>query len=70
MRACFYQIYIQKQNKINLDFKLSALMLVLLTFINFIPYIGNIVIYVLYLLAFGASVQYLYDIIRRKKINF
>lgn len=68
--TCFYQIYIQKQNKISLDFKLSALMIILLTFINFIPFVGNILMYLLYLLSFGALTRYLYDIIRRKKIHF
>lgn len=68
--TCFYQIYIQKHHKISLDFKLSALMIILLTFINFIPYVGNSIMYLLYLLSFGALTRYLYDIIRRKKIHF
>lgn len=68
--TCFYQVYIQKSVKISLDFNLSVLMLILLTFINFIPYIGNIIMYILYLISFGAIVKYLYDSIRRKKIRF
>lgn len=68
--ACFYQIYIQKNAKISLDFNLAVLMLILLTFINFIPYIGNVLMYVLYLVSFGAITRYLYDAIRRKKIHF
>lgn len=65
----FYQTYVLKQGKLVVDFKLSSLMLVLLTFIGFIPYIGNTVVYILYILSFGAMTRYLYEQVRRKKIN-
>ncbi len=62
-----YQIYIQKQNKTEADFKMSALALILLTFIGFIPYVGGLIVYLLYLFAFGAMTRYVYEIVRRKK---
>lgn len=67
--ASFYQKYIQKKNKLLVDFNLTALMLILLTFVGFIPYIGGFVIYVLYILSFGAMIRYLYEQVRRKKVR-
>jgi hypothetical protein len=67
--ASLYQIYIQKQTRGNVDFKISALALVFLTFIGFVPYIGNIIIYFMYIVSLGAMTYYLYEQIRRKKIN-
>lgn len=68
--ASFYQNYFQKSSKINVDFRLSALVLMVITFISFIPYIGDYIIYFIYIVSFGAMVKYLYDNIRRKKIIF
>lgn len=68
--AYFYQKYIRKENKISIQFNTAALALIALTFVGFIPYIGSIIIYALYILSFGAIVQYLYSMVRRKKINF
>jgi cytoskeletal protein CcmA (bactofilin family) len=68
--ASLYQLYIQKQSKININFTFSAWALVVLTFIGFIPYVGGFVLYLLYIVSFGAMTQYFYDIVRRKKINF
>ncbi len=67
--AAFYQEYIQKQTKIPVDFGKSALALVLLTFVGFIPYVGSILVYLVYSVAFGATTYYLYEQVRRKKIN-
>ena len=64
-----YQTYIQKQNKTGVDFKVSALALIILTFIGFIPYIGGPIVYVLYVFAFGSMTRYLYEVIRRKNLR-
>lgn len=68
--AYIYQKYIQKQNKININFKVAAIMVVILTLVGFVPYAGNILVYGLYVFSFGALTRYLYDMIRRRKINF
>jgi cytoskeletal protein CcmA (bactofilin family) len=67
--AAFYQEHIQKQPKVTVDFGKSALALVLLTFAGFIPYVGSILVYIIYAVAFGATTYYLYEQVRRKKIN-
>jgi carbonic anhydrase/acetyltransferase-like protein (isoleucine patch superfamily) len=67
--ASLYQIYVQKQSKVTVDFKISALALVFLTFLGFVPYVGSISIYVMYIISFGAMTYYLYEQVRRKKIN-
>jgi hypothetical protein len=67
--ASFYQMYIQKQNKLTADFNVSALMLVLLTFVGFIPYVGSLIVYALYFIALGAMVRYLYEQVRRKNVK-
>lgn len=64
-----YQKYILKRSKPMVDFNISALVLIVLTFIGFIPYIGSIVVYLLYIAAFGAMSHYLYEQVRRKKIK-
>lgn len=67
--AALYQTYVKKEPRVTADFNLSALALVFLTFIDFVPYLGAIVIYLVYVLSFGAMVLYCYEHIRRKKIN-
>jgi hypothetical protein len=67
--SVLYQTYIQKQNKKEIDFKMSTLALIVFTFIGFIPYIGGPIVYLLYLFAFGAMVRYLYEIVRRKNVR-
>lgn len=67
--ASLYQTYVQKQTKIIVDFKISALALVALTFIGFVPYIGSTVTYLLYIVSLGAMTYYLYEQVRRKRIN-
>jgi cytoskeletal protein CcmA (bactofilin family) len=67
--ASLYQIYVQKQNKGSVDFKISALALVFLTFVGFVPYVGSFVVYLMYILSFGAMTYYLYEQVRRKRIN-
>ncbi|MEY4440783.1 MAG: hypothetical protein RLY49_409, partial [Candidatus Parcubacteria bacterium] len=68
--AMYYQKYIQKQNKISVEFNIAALATIVVTFFGFIPYIGDIVVYILYILSFGAIIHYLYELVRRKKIHF
>lgn len=67
--ASFYQKYIQKKNKVSVDFNLSALMLIGITFIGFVPYLGNLIVYMLYTLSFGALSRYLYEQVRRKNLK-
>lgn len=67
--ATFYQQYVQKKQKISVDFNLSALMLIYMTFVGFIPYVGGLFVYVMYIISFGALATFLYGHIRRKKIN-
>lgn len=67
--ASFYQKYIQKKSKMVIDFNLSALLLIGITFIGFIPYIGNIIVYALYILSLGAMIRYLYEQVRRKNVK-
>ncbi len=64
-----YQKYILKRPKPMIDFNISALVLIILTFVGFIPYVGNVIVYLLYIAAFGAMSQYLYEQVRRKKIK-
>lgn len=64
-----YQRYILKREKTTIDFNMSALTLIILTFVGFIPYVGAIVVYLLYIVAFGAMTQYLYEQVRRKKLK-
>ncbi len=67
--ASLYQTYVQKQPKVTASFNMSALSLVLLTFVGFVPYVGSTLVYLIYILAFGAMTQYLYEQVRRKKIT-
>lgn len=67
--ASLYQKIIQKKQKPTVQFGISALMLLLLTFIMFIPKIGKIVVYGLYVATFGAVIYDQYIHIRRKKIK-
>lgn len=67
--ASFYQRYLQKQSKISVDFNLSTLMLLLLTFLSFVPYVGNILVYVLYFISCGAMTRYVYEQIRWRKMK-
>lgn len=67
--ASIYQLYVQKQQKITVEFNLPALMLIGITFIGFIPYLGAIVTYLLYMISFGTMMRYLYEQIRRRKLN-
>lgn len=67
--AAFYQRHVQKKTKIGIDFKLATLMLIAITFIGFIPYIGSLVVYVLYILSFGAMSRFVYEQVRRKNVK-
>lgn len=67
--ASLYQLYVQKKQKIIVEFNLSTLMLIAITFIGFIPYIGAIATYVLYAISFGTMMRYVYEQIRRKKLS-
>jgi hypothetical protein len=62
-----YQRYILKKEKVIIDFNISALTLIVLTFVGFIPYIGSVVVYLLYIVAFGAMTQYLLRTSTKKK---
>jgi len=64
-----YQAYVLKIQKPIVNFNISVLALIILTFMAFVPYIGNTLVYVAYLGVFGTMVQYLYEQVRRKKIK-
>jgi hypothetical protein len=64
-----YRLRTQRDTKVLVEFNISALFLIVLTFVGFVPYVGGIVIYLLYVATFGAMVTYLYEQIRRKKIK-
>lgn len=64
-----YQKYILKNEKIIVDFNISALALIMFTFVNFIPYLGKITIYSFYCAALGSLAIYLFRTVRRKKIK-
>lgn len=64
-----YQVKFQKKARGIVEFNVSALALIILTFVGFIPYVGSPLIYLLYVATFGAVVTYLYEQIRRKKVQ-
>jgi len=64
-----YQVYVLKKSRPEVNFNISVLTLIILTFFAFIPYIGSAFVYLAYLGAFGSMIQYLYGQIRRKKIK-
>lgn len=67
--ASIYQRYVQKIQKVTVDFNMSALAFILLTFIGFLPFIGGFVTYVVYLASIGAVCTYIYEQVRRKKVK-
>ncbi len=67
--SSFYQTYIKKHHKLKVDFNMSALVLIGITFVSFIPYIGDYVLYIIYFISFGAMTKYFYEHVRRKKIS-
>lgn len=67
--ASLYQTYVRKENRTIVQFNMSALALILLTFLGFVPYVGSILVYATYALSFGAMTTYFYEQIRRKKLN-
>lgn len=64
-----YQTYVLKRPRGIVEFNISALFLIVLTFVGFVPYVGDVIVYLLYTATFGAMVSYLYEQIRRKKVK-
>lgn len=64
-----YQRHVLKRDKSSVEFNSAALALVFLTFFGFVPYVGNPIVYLLYIISFGAMTRYLYEQIRRKRIK-
>lgn len=64
-----FQKYILKKSKAIIDFNVSALALIALTFVGFIPYLGSVLVYLFYIVSLGAMTQYIYEQVRRKKIK-
>jgi cytoskeletal protein CcmA (bactofilin family) len=64
-----YQLCFRRDQKVVVEFNVSALFLIFLTFLGFVPYVGSTTIYLVYTATFGAMVTYLYGQIRRKKIK-
>jgi hypothetical protein len=64
-----YQTHVQKKPRGIVEFNISALFLIVLTFVGFVPYVGSVIVYLLYTATFGAMVSYLYEQIRRKKVK-
>jgi hypothetical protein len=68
--AALYQKFVLKIEKVYVDFKMSALALVFITFFGFVPIVGSWIVYLLYLAAFGALVLCLYEQVRRNNKTF
>ena len=66
--ASVYQRYVQKIQKVTVDFNMSALAFILFTFVGFLPFIGGFVTYMLYLASIGAVYTYIYEQVRRKRV--